>query len=130
MLRYYEAERLLRPARTRSGYRVYGEADVATVRRITMLNSAGLTLATIRALLPCARPGLASFRPCPAFKDSVRRRLADLERQIAALSESHRLLRGYLAQPDEDARRRTTGSALPRPACGERGGVRGRRGES
>jgi DNA-binding transcriptional MerR regulator len=105
MLRYYEAERLLQPARTPTGYRVYGEADVETVRRITMLNAAGLTLATIRGLLPCALPGLASFRPCPAFKDGVRRQLAYLERQIAALSESRRLLRGYLAQSDEGARR-------------------------
>jgi DNA-binding transcriptional MerR regulator len=104
MLHYYEAERLLLPARTPSGYRVFGEADVATVRRVTMLNSAGLTLATIRELPPCALPGLASFRPCPAFKDGVRRRLADLERQIVALSESRRLLRGYLAQSDEGAR--------------------------
>ncbi|WP_337918610.1 MerR family DNA-binding transcriptional regulator [Pseudaminobacter soli (ex Zhang et al. 2022)] len=37
MLRYYEAEGLLAPARTSSGYRDYGPAEKDTVERIKTL---------------------------------------------------------------------------------------------
>ena len=53
MLRYYEAEGLLAPQRTDSGYRDYGPAEEETVRRIKMLGAAGMTLETIQQLLPC-----------------------------------------------------------------------------
>lgn len=104
MLRYYEAAGLLQPERTAAGYRRYRHADIATVQRIAMLSSAGLTLAKIRLLLPCARDGVGGFRPCPAFKDGLRRRLAEIDDQIAALAGSRRLLRAYLAQTDADTR--------------------------
>ena len=48
MLRYYEAEGLLAPPRTDSGYRDYGPAEEETVRRIKMLGAAGMTLETIQ----------------------------------------------------------------------------------
>jgi DNA-binding transcriptional MerR regulator len=115
MLRYYEAERLLQPGRTPAGYRLYRAADLETVRRITMLNAAGLTLATIRALLPCARPGAPGFRPCTEFTAGLRRKLAELDRQIAALSESRQLLRGYLADSEQPPR------AIPRRAAANQG---------
>ena len=54
MLRYYEGEGLLAPLRTNSGYRDYGLAEEETVRRIKMLGGAGMTLETIKRLLPCA----------------------------------------------------------------------------
>lgn len=100
MLRYYEGHGLLQPVRKASGYRVYGRADVEIVRRIIMLNAAGLTLETIRKLLPCARPGSPRFHPCAEFKDAMRRKLVELDSQIAALLESRRLLSGYLARSD------------------------------
>ncbi|MGI5340217.1 MerR family transcriptional regulator [Streptomyces sp. CA-181903] len=53
LLRYYEEQGLLTPARLSSGYRVYGEADVVTVRRIRGLLAAGLTTAVIARVLPC-----------------------------------------------------------------------------
>jgi len=100
MLRYYEGQGLLQPVRKASGYRVYGDTDVEIVKRITMLSAAGLTLEAIRQILPCARPGSLSFRPCAEFKDGVRRKLAELDGQIGTLSESRRLLSGYLAGSD------------------------------
>lgn len=42
MLRYYEEQGLLRPARTESGYRVYSEADVDQVGRIRCMISSAL----------------------------------------------------------------------------------------
>jgi len=92
MLRYYECEGLLRPERTPAGYRRFDEADVASVERVVLLNRAGLKLATVRRLLPCASRGSPGFAPCQELKDSVRRKLVEIDRQIAALAESRRLL--------------------------------------
>lgn len=103
MLRYYEQEKLLRPGRTSSGYRIYGEGDVATARRILLLNGAGLRLTTIRGLLACSLSGPDGFEPCQALKNSVRQKLAELDGQIAALSESRRLL-SSLVTPRGDLR--------------------------
>ncbi len=52
-LRYYEEQGLLRPQRTTSDQRVYGPDAVERVRLLRRLYSAGLTSATIAALLPC-----------------------------------------------------------------------------
>jgi len=96
MLRYYEARGLLRPGRLASGYRVYGPGDLETVRRIRMLNEAGLPLGTIVRILPCVRSDGPRIAPCAEFRDGLRRRIADLDQRIAALAESRRLLSGYL----------------------------------
>lgn len=53
LLRYYEEQGLLRPARTPSGYREYAEADTDAVRKIRTLLSAGLGTALIAQILPC-----------------------------------------------------------------------------
>ena len=99
MLRYYESKGLLRPARRASGYRLYGDAEVQMVKRIRTLNAAGLTLDTIRRILPCARPGARAleFAPCVEFQASLRRHIAALDGRISELSESRRILDGYLA---------------------------------
>jgi len=101
MLRYYEAEGLLNPTRTPAGYRDFGAGDVETVHRIVMLNRAGLTLATIRTLLPCAREGGDGFAPCAAFKASLSEKLEDLDHQIAALQGSRELVATYLAEAEK-----------------------------
>jgi DNA-binding transcriptional MerR regulator len=72
MLRYYEDEGLLHPRRTSSGYREYGDAEEQTVRRIRLLGAAGLTLETIRQILPCVRNDRPEFEPC----DEMRRNSA------------------------------------------------------
>ena len=92
MLRHYEALGLISPARTASGYRAFAADDVATVRRIAVLSEAGLTLAAIRGLLPCARGALSGEAPCPAFRAGVRAKLADIDAKMQALAESRRIL--------------------------------------
>lgn len=47
MLRYYEQEQLLDPARSLNGYRVYQQSDIERVKVIDQLNNAGLTLKLI-----------------------------------------------------------------------------------
>ncbi|MBX6366154.1 MAG: MerR family transcriptional regulator [Gemmatimonadetes bacterium] len=55
-LHHYDAIGLLRPsARTASGYRLYGEADIERLQRIRSLRALGLSLEEIRECL--GRPG-------------------------------------------------------------------------
>jgi DNA-binding transcriptional MerR regulator len=96
MLRYYEREGLLRPERTNAGYRRYNEEDVATIRRIILLNGAGLRLSTIRRLLPCDLPTNPDFEPCQELKASIWQTLIELDQQMAQLSESRKLLASLL----------------------------------
>lgn len=98
MLRYYESRGLLHPKRTAAGYRLYAASDVDRVARITLLNKAGLTLASIRQVLPCPLPGTPGFRPCRELRSSVRQKLAELDRQIADLTKSRRALASYLGR--------------------------------
>ena len=64
MLRYYERQGLLTPRRTAAGYRMYANGDTERVRRIVLLNRAGLSLATLRPVIACEVPGSADFHLC------------------------------------------------------------------
>lgn len=96
MLRYYEAEGLLTPSRTLAGYRDYDAKDEATLRRIRLLGEAGLTLATIRQLLPCLRSNVPEFEPCDMLRAGLRHEVQQLDTRIGALQRSRRLLAGFL----------------------------------
>lgn len=50
-LRVYEQHKLLKPARTAKGWRVYGAEELKRLNVIVTLKSAGLTLANIRKVL-------------------------------------------------------------------------------
>jgi MerR family transcriptional regulator, heat shock protein HspR len=50
-LRVYERRGLLEPARTAGGTRLYSEADIVVLRRISELLGEGLNLAGIRRVL-------------------------------------------------------------------------------
>lgn len=95
MLRHYEAKGLIAPERTASGYRRFGADDVRLVRRIVTLGEAGLTLADIRAVLPCARGALAGDPPCAAFRDKVRTKIGEIDARMAALAESRDILSAW-----------------------------------
>jgi len=63
-LRLWERQGLVRPARTRSGYRLYSEADVHRLQRVRHLRSQHLNATGIRRLLPgvsAAPPGRGSL---------------------------------------------------------------------
>jgi DNA-binding transcriptional MerR regulator len=55
LLRYYERQGLLHPAREANGYRDFDEADVAAVFWIRRLLGAGLSTATIAEFQACVR---------------------------------------------------------------------------
>ncbi|MND89393.1 MerR family transcriptional regulator [Agrobacterium tumefaciens] len=96
MLRYYEAEGLLAPVRTETGYRDYGPADVETVGRIRLLGSAGMTLAAIRDFLPCSLERRHAFETCDELKLKLRMQISSIDEQSRKLSESRSLLSDLL----------------------------------
>ncbi|MER6332952.1 MerR family transcriptional regulator [Streptomyces sp. NPDC001034] len=93
LLRYYEEQGLLAPERLPSGYRVYGEQDVETVRRIRTLIAAGLTTETIARVLPCVREEDDRLVPvCPDLVAELRRERERISRAIDDLQASRGML--------------------------------------
>lgn len=92
MLRYYEAEGLLAPVRSQTGYRDYGPSSVDTVERIRLLGNAGMTLATIRDFLPCSLDRRHSFEPCDELQSKLLMQIEAIDEQSRKLSESRKLL--------------------------------------
>lgn len=89
LLRYYEEQELLVPARNGSGYRDYSEQDVEVVRRIRQLLDAGLGTATIRTVLPCLADRAGRLAPiCSDTVEDLRREQARIEASIEALTAS------------------------------------------
>ncbi|MER6299638.1 MerR family transcriptional regulator [Kitasatospora sp. NPDC001539] len=101
LLRYYEEQGLLRPARTSAGYREYGEEDTVRVWQIRSLLAAGLTTRVIAELLPCATGPMPVLEACPQLLATLREELADLDARIADLTRSRRALSHYLATAHE-----------------------------
>lgn len=103
MLRYYEQESLLQPARTGAGYRDYGDAEVQVARRIRMLSVAGLKLETIRILLPCILDNQPRFEPCPEVRAALREEVGKLDEKLRDLSESRRIVASFLNDVEADS---------------------------
>ncbi|MFF4053922.1 MerR family transcriptional regulator [Streptomyces chartreusis] len=85
LLRYYEEQGLLAPTRLPSGYRVYCEQDIDTVRRIRVLLNAGLTTGTIAQVLPCVRD--EGERPVPVCADLITQLRRERERITRAIDD-------------------------------------------
>lgn len=96
MLRYYEAEGLLKPRRTASGYRDYGPLDEQAVERIKLLGSAGMTLATIRQFAECIRGEGRIFEPCDELRETLREQLQQIEQKTAKLQQSRSVLEKFI----------------------------------
>ena len=78
-IRFYEAEGLLSPRRNSdNGYRDYGEAEVAVLRRIKLLRKLGVPLEEIRRMQSGAH----------TVGDGMRRHLITLERERENLEQS------------------------------------------
>ncbi|ALG29109.1 MerR family transcriptional regulator [Glutamicibacter halophytocola] len=72
-LRHYEDRGLLIPERTSGGYRDYSEEDVTRVAQIKAMIAAGLSTATIRRYLDCARSGDhgTTLEMCPDLRTEL-----------------------------------------------------------
>lgn len=89
LLRYYEEQGLLTPARNASGYRNYGDQDVEDARHVRQLLDAGLSTATIRSVLPCLSERAGQLTPiCSELLEDLNREQARIEAAIDALTRS------------------------------------------
>ncbi|MBE7243481.1 MAG: Cu(I)-responsive transcriptional regulator [Actinomycetospora chiangmaiensis] len=83
MIRWYEARGLLPPAaRSASGYRHYGEADIRTLQFVRRARDLGFDVEAIGELLALWRD---RDRPSAAVKAIAQGRIVELRRRIAAL---------------------------------------------
>lgn len=90
MARHYESLGLLPAvARTESGYRIYGEADLHTLRFIRRARDLGFSIAEIGTLLDLWRN---RRRASSAVKSIALAHVADLERRIAEMTAMKRTL--------------------------------------
>ncbi len=112
MLRYYEQEGVLQPARRASGYRDYGAAEQRQAGHIRMLSEAGLKLAAIRTLLPCVRSDLPELELCDEVRTTLAREIGAMDKRIAGLRASRAILAGYLRK---DRRAVTPSARRSRP---------------
>ena len=92
-LRYYEQQGLIESRRRVNGYRDFGPETIETVRRIKALLALGLTLETIRELLPCEE---GSTGDCNALSAKLAELRDSHARQAAALERASRAIEGYL----------------------------------
>ncbi|MFC4516428.1 MerR family transcriptional regulator [Streptomyces ehimensis] len=103
LLRYYEEQGLLTPTRLPSGYRVYTDADVDSVRRIRTLLAAGLPTATIAQVLPCIRDDGATLAPvCSDLVAQLRRERKRITDAIKDLQTSQGMLDTVIAAGPAD----------------------------
>jgi DNA-binding transcriptional MerR regulator len=94
-LRHYERQGLLRPARRPSGYRDYAESAVREVMFIASGRRLGYSIKALREALPAWRAG----RLTPQLGiESLRERIAELDRQIAAQQALRAELLHHLAR--------------------------------
>ncbi|MFE7136223.1 MerR family transcriptional regulator [Streptomyces sp. NPDC057644] len=92
-LRYYEQQGLLQPQRRASGYREFDEPDVAAVRRIRILLSAGLNTDLIREVLPCMADEGAILAPtCEEMAQDLKHERERMSSSIEQLQAAHAML--------------------------------------
>lgn len=97
LLRYYEEQNLLVPARNTSGYRDYTEQDIEVARRIRQLLDAGLGTATIRTVLPCLTERTGRLAPiCSNTIEDLQREQARIEASIEALIASRNAISSFI----------------------------------
>jgi MerR family copper efflux transcriptional regulator len=104
-LRLYEAAGILPPAhRTTAGYRVYGAAALAVLTFVRQAQRLGFSLAEIKHIVAIRRSGRP---PCGEIRDLVRRKLHELDQQLAAINAVQEslqtLLRSWRARPQAGA---------------------------
>jgi DNA-binding transcriptional MerR regulator len=98
-LRFYERSGLLdHPARTEGGYRLYDAGALKTLEFIKRAQSLGFTLEEIKRIIAESRAGQ---RPCAEVRETVRRRLAELDEQMAQIRRYRNALAATLKQWDE-----------------------------
>ncbi len=95
-IRYYERIGLLpQPARTESGYRIYGETDIKRLFFIKRAKELGFTLREINELLELR---IKSQRKCGDVKRIAKNKIADIDRKIKDLEKLKSVLQKLVSQ--------------------------------
>lgn len=101
MLRYYEEQGLLEPARAANGYRAYDETDLFRAQQVRGLLDSGLTTEIIRTILPfLSRPDQIHLHPdCVTAEAAamLRGEVNRIQARIDCLSRNRDALQAYLA---------------------------------
>jgi DNA-binding transcriptional MerR regulator len=92
LLRYYEQQGLLMPARRPSGYREYGDQDPERVRRIRLLLAAGLPTRMIGRALGGLCDESGQLTPCAGLASDLRQERDRIDETIRALLASRGIL--------------------------------------
>ncbi|WP_369817980.1 MerR family transcriptional regulator [Cellulomonas sp. Root485] len=102
LLRYYEEQGLITPARTTNTYRTYDEQDVARVEQVVGLVRAGVPTRLAKVLLDLEDTRAEEL--APSCTRQVAEMLADeltgLDERIACLTRSRRTLCDYLQRTE------------------------------
>lgn len=97
-VRYYEGLGLLeKPQRSRSGYRVYRLEAIQRMRFIKDAQKLGLSLNEIRVII---RMKCSMQPPCDCVRDLLQKKLARIEKQIAAMDATRKKLLKVLRGTD------------------------------
>lgn len=98
-LRFYERSELLnQPARSEGGYRLYDAEALKALEFIKRAQTLGFTLEEIKRIMAESRAG---HSPCAEVRETVRRRLAELDEQMAQIQRYRDALAKTLKQWDE-----------------------------
>ena len=102
MIRHYEEIKLIPPAtRTESGYRTYGETDLATLRFIARARSLGFSLDEIGDLLALWRD---HTRASSAVKALAKHHVDAIERKIGELRSRQQSVNDLVRRCNDDDR--------------------------
>jgi DNA-binding transcriptional MerR regulator len=117
-IRYYEEIGVMpEPDRFRSGYRVYGPADVERLEFIRHAQALGLRLEEIREILALTDGGA---EPCDHVRDRLRQRLSEVERRINELKALRGRLRASLHEAEASRQAEGCRCQIIEGAAGER----------
>jgi MerR family mercuric resistance operon transcriptional regulator len=96
-IRFYEREGLIeQPAKPMRGWREYGDRQALQLSYVRLGQELGLTLRDVRGLQGVARGDKSAF--CGAVRETVAKRLAALDAEIAALKQKRAGLARWLTQ--------------------------------
>jgi DNA-binding transcriptional MerR regulator len=99
-IRFYERNALLpRAARTKGGFRRYGERDIETLAFIRRVQGLGFKLSEIRGLLSLRG---SRIQPCAHVRLHLRTKLADVRQKLENLNKLERELQLALRSCDEE----------------------------
>ncbi|WP_223236067.1 MerR family transcriptional regulator, partial [Acinetobacter baumannii] len=82
----------------RHDYRSYTQKDIENIKKIKILNDAGMNLKDIHVLLPCFDLDERVFTLCPVVQEKLQTELKHVSDQLNKLQTSQSLLQSFLAK--------------------------------